>query len=53
MTISTINKLKQVIDNQKIDLLAIKLVDIFEIKDLKINFTNKKLDQVINKTNNT
>lgn len=41
LTINSTDKLKQIIDNQETDLLAIELVDIFEIEDLKIDLANK------------
>lgn len=37
------NKLKQVIDSQKANLLVIKLVDIFKIEDIEINLAKKKV----------
>lgn len=40
------------INNQKTYLLAIELVDMFEIEDLEINLVDKRLYQLINKTNN-
>lgn len=52
LIISSINELKQVVDNEKADLLDIKLVDKFEIEDLKMNLANKKIYQLINKANN-
>lgn len=53
MIIIGTNRLKQVVDSQKTDLLTIQLVDIFEIEDLEINLANKKVYQLINKANNT
>lgn len=52
LTINDINRLKQVVDNQKADLLTIDLVDTFEIEDFKINLAHKKIYQLINKANN-
>lgn len=33
---------------QKITFLAVKLIDTLEIEDLRINFANKKIYQLIN-----
>lgn len=52
LIISSIDRLKKIINSQKADLLAIKLVDIFEMEDLKIDLADKKVYQLINKANN-
>lgn len=51
LTINSINKMKRVVNNQEIDFLAIELLDVFEIKDFRINLADKKIDQLIDKTN--
>lgn len=39
------------INGQKADLLAIELVNIFAVEDLKIDLADKKVYQLINKAN--
>ena len=52
LTINGTDGLKQVVNSQKADLLAIELVDTFEVEDLKIDLADKKVYQLINKANN-
>lgn len=40
LTINSINKLKKVVNGQEINFLAVKLMNVFEIKYLRINFAN-------------
>lgn len=51
LTISSKNVYKKGVNRQKANFLVIKLVDLVEIEDLKINFANKKVYQLINDTN--
>lgn len=51
LTISGKNMYKKGVNRQKANFLVIKLVDLVEVKDLKINFANKEVYQLINDTN--
>lgn len=52
MTISGTDGLKNVVDGQKADLLAIELVDIFEVENLGMDLADEKVYQLISKANN-
>lgn len=52
LTISGIDGLKQMVNSQKADFLAIELVDTLKIEDLKMDLAVKKIYQLINKVNN-
>lgn len=52
LTIRDIDQGKKVIDSQKVDMLMVELVDIFEVEDLEMDLADKKVYQIINKTNN-
>ena len=45
--------LKQVVNSQEADLLAIELIDLFEVEDLGISLADKEVYQLINEANNT
>lgn len=51
LTISGTKGLKRVVDNQKADFLAVKLVNTLEIKDLGIDLADKEVYQLINEAN--
>lgn len=51
ITISGTNRRKRVVDEQKINFLAVELVDLAEVKDLGIDFADKKVYQLINDAN--
>lgn len=53
LTISSINGINIIVNDQKADLLAAYLVNIFELKDLGINLADKKIYHLIDKVNNT
>ena len=52
MTVINTDGLKQVIDGQKANSLAIELVDTFEVEDLEIDLADKRVYQLINEANN-
>lgn len=52
LTMRDIDEGKRVIDSQKVDLLMVELVDIFKVEDLEMDLADKKIYQIINKTNN-
>lgn len=52
LTISSTDRLKRVVDGQDTDLLAFKLVNTFEIEDLRMDLADEEVYQLINKANN-
>lgn len=52
-TINGRNEHKRVVDGQKANFFIVKLMNLAEIEDLRINLTDKKIYQVINDANKT
>lgn len=51
LTISGTDGLRRVVDSQEADSLAVKLVDTFEVEDLRMDLADKEVYQLINEAN--
>lgn len=51
LTINNRDECKRIVNRQKTNFLAIELVNLTEVKDLKINLTDEQIYQLINNAN--
>lgn len=51
LTISSTNRCKKIVDEQKTNFLVVKLIDLAEIEDLEMDLADKKVYQLIDNAN--